>query len=49
MGRIDVTCPLAKISMLRSLEIKGFIGGNRENETWYRYYLPDFMYVRISR
>jgi len=27
MGRIDVTDPLAKISMLRSLEIKGFIGG----------------------
>ena len=24
--------PLAKISMLKSLEIKGFIGGNRENE-----------------
>ena len=36
MGRIDVTDPLAKISMLRSLEIKGFIGGNRENETWNR-------------
>jgi len=27
MGRIDVTGPLAKISMLKSLEIKGFIGG----------------------
>lgn len=24
--------PLAKTSMLKSLEIKGFIGGNRENE-----------------
>ena len=32
MGRIDVTDPLAKISMLKSLEIKGFIGGNRKNE-----------------
>ena len=26
--------PLAKISMLKSLEIKGFIGGNIKNETW---------------
>ena len=25
-----------KISMLKSLEIKGFAGGNRENETWNR-------------
>ena len=33
----------------KSLEIKGFIGGNRRNETRYRYSLPDFMYVRISR
>ena len=24
--------PLAKVSMLKSLKIKGFIGGNRENE-----------------
>ena len=29
--------------------IIGILGGNRENETWYCYYLPDFMHVRISR
>lgn len=48
MGRIDVTCPLAKISMLRSLEIKGFIGGNRENETWNRNMFACFIYSFIS-
>ncbi len=25
-----------KINMMKSLEIKGFTGGNRENETWNR-------------
>ena len=37
-----------KISMLKSLEIKGFAGGNRENETWYRYYETDFINIHIS-
>lgn len=35
--------------ILQIRETTGFIGGNRENEAWYRYYPPDFMYVRISR
>jgi len=30
-------------------QIKALSGGKIKNETWYRYYLPDFMYVRISR
>ena len=40
--------PFAKISMLKSLEIKGFIGGNRENEIRNRYSETDFINVHIS-
>ena len=36
------------MSMLKSLETKGFIGGNRKNETWNRYYEADFINVHIS-
>ena len=28
--------------------IIGILGGNRENETWYRYYEADFINVHIS-
>ena len=31
-GNGPLNGPLAKISMLKSLKIKGFIGGNRGNE-----------------
>ena len=48
MGRIDVTDPLAKISMLRSLEIKGFIGGNIKNEIRNRNMFACFIYSFIS-
>lgn len=34
---------------LKPNKTKEFLGGNRRNEIRYRYYLPDFMHVRISR
>ena len=37
-----------KISMMKSLEIKRFTGGNRENEIRNRYYETDFINVHIS-
>ena len=47
------TIPLTEeaVTILKNKKkrIRGFIGGNRENETRYCYYLPDFMHVRISR
>ena len=39
--------PLAKISMLKSLEIKGFIGGNIQNEIRYCKLLP-FFHISIN-
>ena len=37
-----------KISMMKSLEIKRFTGGNRENEIRNRYSETDFINVHIS-
>ena len=39
---------LAKISMLKSIEIKEFIGGNIKDEIRNRYYEADFINVHIS-
>ena len=41
-------CDKAIISMMKSLEIKGFIGGNIKNEIRNRYYETDFINVNVS-